>query len=131
MWLDDLKDYIDDLELGIDVFESSLPASPTNCLVLIEYAGMQPTDYTLQPAVELYMRTTPEDYADNYSIFKKIVSALTEIGNEIGDLPEGMVINDTNFLRIYTPQSGVTSLGDDENGNPLLTQNLYIVLEEE
>lgn len=130
MWLDDLKDYIDSLELDIDVFETSLPSAPTNCLVLLEYAGLTPTDYTLQPAVELYMRTTPEDYADNYSIFKKIVSALTEIGNENGDLSEGLIVNDTNFLRIYTPQSGVTSLGDDENGNPLITQNIYIVMED-
>lgn len=130
MWLDDLKDYIDSLELDIDVFETSLPSAPVNCLVLLEYAGLAPTDYTSQPAVELYMRTAPEEYADNYSIFKKIVSALTEIGNENGDLSEGLIVNDTNFLRIYTPQSGVTSLGDDENGNPLLSQNIYIVMED-
>ena len=130
MWLDDLKDYIDSLELNIPVYEASLPSSPTNCLVLLEYAGMSPTDYTQQPAVELYMRTTPEDYADNYSIFKKIVSALTEIGNENGELSEGLIVNDTNFLRIYTPQSGISPLGDDENGNPLITQNIYIVMED-
>lgn len=130
MWLDDLKDYIDSLELDISVYESSMPSAPTNCLVLIEYAGFAPTDYTSQPAVELYMRTTPEEYADNYSIFKKIVAALTEIGNENGDIPEGLIVNDTNFLRIYTPASGVTSLGDDENGNPLFSQNLYLVMED-
>lgn len=128
IFLDDMKDYIDGLNLDISVFEANMPPKPDNCLVLIEYAGLpyeqgEAAIYGLQ----LVLRCKPENYAEMYEHLYATTQSLIEIGYENGTMPEGIEINGHLYLRIYTPESGVIPLGKDDNGMILMSKNFYVV----
>ena len=128
IFLDDMKDYIDSLNLNIDVFEANMPPKPDNCITAVEYAGLpymqgQTTTYGLQ----LMLRCLPQNYAEMYEKLNAITQSLVEIGYEEGTMPEGKMINNHLYLRIYMPESGVIPLGEDDNGRMLMSKNFYVV----
>lgn len=128
IFLDDMKDYIDSLNLNIDVFEANMPPKPDNCLTLVEYAGLPyQQGNTATYGLQLMLRCKPENYAEYYEKLYAITHALIEIGYEDGSLPEGTEINGNLYLRVYMPESGVIPLGEDDNGRALLSKNFYVV----
>ena len=128
IFLDDMKDYIDSLDYDIAVFEANMPPKPDDCLTLVEYAGLpfeqgEASIYGLQ----LMLRCKPENYAEMYENLYAITQSLIEIGYEDGTMPEGIEINGHLYLRIYTSESGVIPLGEDDNGRMLMSKNFYVV----
>ena len=128
IFLDDIKDYIDGLNLHIDVFEANMPPKPDDCITVFEYAGLpyeqgQAKIYGLQ----IVVRCTPQNYSTMYECLQQIIDALVEVGYEDGSMPEGKYINGNLYLRIYMPESGVIPLGKDDNGNILISKNFYVV----
>jgi hypothetical protein len=128
IFLDDMKDYIDSLNLDINVYEVNMPPQPDNCIALIEYAGLPyEQGNTATYGLELILRCRPEQYAENYEKFYAISQQLVAIGYEDGSMPEGTEINGHLYLRIYMRESGFIPLGEDDNGRVLLSKNFYVV----
>ena len=123
IFLDDMKTYLERLELGVPFFVGNLPPAPTNCIALFEYQGLLPE----MNAAETLLRVEPENFARGYEQLYTAAQALMEIGRRDGELSRGTEINGSLYLLVYTPGSGFNQLGKDDNGNPLLSKNFYVV----
>lgn len=128
IFLDDMKTYLERLELGVPFFVGNLPPAPTNCIALFEYQGLLPEMNAAEtPGLQLLLRVEPENFARGYEQLYTAAQALMEIGRRDGELSRGIEINGSLYLLVYTPGSGFNQLGKDDNGNPLLSKNFYVV----
>lgn len=133
MMLKDIGQYLQDRgvgRVGKDIFQSLLPDSPIECMVLYEYQGRPGNQIarTETPGLQVCART--KRYPDGYTKLRKAHNALKEIGFEDGELPEGALINGIRYFRVQPAMSGIIQ-DRDENGNLLLKRNYYITKEEE
>lgn len=133
MMLKDIGQYLQENgcgETGKDIFLARRPDQPVECITLYEYQG-QPGNQiagTETPGLQVCVRT--KRYPDGYAKLKQAHKALKEIGFEDGELPEGIVVNDTRYFRVQPAISGLIQ-DRDENGNFLLKRSYYITKEEE
>lgn len=128
IFLDDIKSYLDQQNIGVQFFVGNLPPQPINCIALFEYQGLPPQmNATVTPAMQLLLRVEAANFQAGYEQLYTSTQALLEIGKQDGELSEGIVINGSLYLLVYTPNSGFNQLGKDENGNSIISKNFYVV----
>ncbi len=128
IFLDDMKSYLEEQEIGVPFFVGNLPPNPVNCIALFEYQGLPPEmNAAVTPAMQLLLRVEAERFAEGYEQLYAATTTLLEIGRRDGELSKGIEINGSLYLLVYTPGSGFNQLGKDENGNSLLSKNFYVV----
>ena len=128
IFLNDMQTYLEQQNIGIPFYVGNLPATPTNCIAIFEYQGLPPQmNATETPAMQLLLRTEASNFATGYEQLYTATQSLLAIGQQDGEYSEGIVINDSLYLLIYTPGSGFNQLGKDENGNVLISKNFYVV----
>lgn len=128
MFLEDMQNYLTQQNIGIPFFVGNMPPNPTNCIALFEYQGLPPQmNATVTPAMQLLLRVEAKSFQSGYEQLYTATQALLAIGQQDGELSEGIVINGSLYLLVYTPGSGFNQLGKDENGNPLLSKNFYVI----
>ena len=127
-FLNDIKTYLDEQNLGVPFFIGNMPPEPVNCIALFEYQGLPPEmNATVSPGLQLLLRVEPQDFSIGYEQLYAATQALLEIGRSDSNYSQGLVINESLYLLVYTPGSGFNQLGKDENGNSLLSKNFYVV----
>lgn len=127
VFLKDIKQILINGGVSLPIFCGNRPAAPTTCITLYEYSGLSPEyDYTTTPGLQLMLRVAPEEYESGYEQLETAEGILLNIGSETSET-DGVEINGNLYLRIYTPNSGFNPLGDDENGNPLISKNFYVI----
>ena len=128
IFLDDMKKYLEERELKYPLFVGNLPSVPTNCIALFEYQGLPPeTGAAVTPGLQLLLRVEPQKFQEGYEQLYQATQALLEIGKRDAQMSEGIVINGSLYLLVFTSGSGFNQLGKDDNGNPLLSKNFYVV----
>lgn len=128
IFIDDMRSYLEQQNIGVPFFVGNLPPNPTNCIAIFEYQGLPPQmNATVTPAMQLLLRVEPQNFQSGYEQLYTATQALLAIGQQDGNLSEGIVINGSLYLLVYTPGSGFNQLGKDENGNQLLSKNFYVV----
>ena len=128
IFLKDMKSYLDEQEIGIPFFVGALPETPVNCIALLEYQGLPPEgNATVTPGMQLLLRVQEEDFEQGYEQLYATTTALLKIGQQDGELSRGIEINSTLYLLVYTLGDGFNQMGKDENGNLLISKNLYVV----
>ena len=128
IFLDDMKNYLEEQKIGPPFFVGNLPPNPVNCIALFEYQGLPPEmNAAVTPGMQLLLRVDADKFAQGYEQLYAASNALLEIGRRDGELSRGIEINGSIYLLVYTPGSGFNQLGKDENGNSLLSKNFYVV----
>ena len=126
MLLTDMQDFLQQNGVTIPIYTGNMPHNPITCITLFEYAGMPVESGTaITPGLQLLLRTN--DFESGYQQLETATTSLLQIGYENGEMPQGVVINETSYFLVYTPNSGINQLGKDENGNILLSKNFYVV----
>ena len=120
---DDIKDILEGLSslaltFATDLFVAKRPPLPDQCVTVYDSGGYDPqaNDYE-RPTVQVIVRGLKGGYRTAYALAKSIKDELHEYANQ--------TVNSTRYIAIYT-QGDILSLGEDENGRPLLSVNFRI-----
>lgn len=111
--IEDIAQYIDDNSLGTwadtggTIFTSFQPASPDNCITILDTAGTEPNEISGLhfPTFQVIVRNT--DYQTGRALFESIKTLLHSTKN--------MTIGNTYFYYILLITEG-GHIGDDGNG---------------
>lgn len=131
IFLNDIKQYLQKKGITYPIYVLNLPAKPNNCITLFEYEGL-PSEIeaqTVSPGLQLLLRVDNADIENGYEQIYKAVEILEQIGFEGGELPEGVTINNTQYLNVVAQGSGLIPLGKDDNGCNIFTKNFYVTKE--
>ena len=107
----DLKDLIEDssagfgLTFGTDLFISTMPSDPDDCVALYDYPGGGQEQFGLEnPNVQVLVRNI--DYQVGYALCR-------DIKYELHDNHNNEVINSTRYIRIHCV-TDILYLGQDD-----------------
>lgn len=84
--IDDIADYLEDLEIGIvgtTIFKSYMPPTPDNCIAVLDTGGVEP-DHDLptkHPTFQVLVRST--DYATGKALLDSIRAGLHQAKGEL------------------------------------------------
>lgn len=120
----DIKDLLDaDSDVGLtfptDLFVSEMPKEPDLCAAVFDSGGFDPDahiDYQ-RPTVQVRVRGNKGAYVAAHSLAQAIRDALNGLNDQ--------TVNATRYIGIWVV-GDVLSLGQDDNGRPLLSVNFRI-----
>ncbi|MGI6153698.1 MAG: minor capsid protein [Christensenellaceae bacterium] len=135
MMLQDMAEYLrmqGAASPGEDLFIGALPNSPDGCIALFEYAGWPSSRIagTAAPGLQVVCRSKA-DYAGAEQALAEIHRALMRIGYVDYDTDGLTIVNGRIYYLAEPVASGVTPLGEDDNGRIRLARSYYILMEDE
>lgn len=102
--------------LGVDLFVGRFPASPNNCIAVLDTGGVEPDTYLeiLNPTFQVFIRN--ESYPNGHEKLRSIREKLHRFAN-------GELVEDGSYFYFIKALSNGGPVGRDENELQLFSIN--------
>ena len=130
-FLNDMKEFLTQQGIPGEIAVGPMADQPVECMALLETQGLPPDQMARveTPGLQITVRT--DEFAGGYQKLKQAYHALVQIGWEGGQLPEGVIMSGLRYFRVYPVSSGMATMEKDEARHVNMTQEFYVVKEEE